>query len=175
MSFSGDGSEQSLRYLCVMPDVCRMDGEVAASHLHLDGIHSPSPSHFLSVYPFSFYDLAHSTNSSTLACSVVFRINHLFHVYCYKTMSRNSIFVPAFWILPFTLWVRVNVPLVLYDAWPCLWTSLCSQTIIYCRAHWREALNQGSILATYICTYMVGHTQECHLECRYIHVPYPGP
>jgi len=54
MSFSGDGSEQSLQYLRVMPDVCRLDGEVAASHLHLDGIHSPSPSHFLSVYPFSF-------------------------------------------------------------------------------------------------------------------------
>jgi len=26
MSFSGDGSEQSLQYLRVMPDVCRLDG-----------------------------------------------------------------------------------------------------------------------------------------------------
>ena len=38
----------------------------------------------------------------------------------------------------------------------------------YCQAHQRKALNRGSILTKYICTYMVGHAQECHAECCYM-------
>jgi len=25
----------------------------------------------------------------------------------------------------------------------------------------------------YVRTYVVGHAQECHVECHYIHAPYP--
>jgi len=36
----------------------------------------------------------------------------------------------------------------------------------YCRGHEREALKRGSILTKYVCTYVVGHAQECHAECH---------
>ena len=52
------------------------------------------------------------------------------------------------------------------------WKHICFPVSSYCRAHQRKALNQGSILTKYVCTYVVGHTQECHAECHYIHAQY---
>jgi len=57
MSSSGDALEQNLRHLPTMPATSRMDEDVAAGCLRLDGVHSPTPSHFLSVCPSIFKTL----------------------------------------------------------------------------------------------------------------------
>ena len=69
MLFSGDDPEQSLH---TIPAACRTNGDVIASRLYLDGVLSPTPSRFLSVYA-SILKILLALH--TLACSGLFHIN----------------------------------------------------------------------------------------------------
>lgn len=105
-----------------MPAACRMDGEIAMSRLHLDSVHSPTLSRFLSVSP-SIVKILLAQRVRVL-CSVIFHINHViafFYTYSYMTISKIVYPVATLNFVVYIVNVRVTCPLSFVVDTPLVW------------------------------------------------------
>lgn len=136
MPFSRDGPEQNLQHLRATPAIHRMDGDIAASRLHMDSVHSPhchasSQSAPPSLRICSLYTLKHSG----LLCNIPHKLHNwiLSHIQLYDNIY-NSVSGSRVWIFNIVNTQGTCPPPFVVDV-PLEEVNVCGRSIAYTYEH----------------------------------------